>query len=96
MTEPVKELTLQLPESFVEALGGLEKAPGEITRTVVLDLVRNGRISAGKGAELLHMDRHGFLDLMAAHEVPAVDYAPESLAYELEGIRKLLNETPRA
>jgi predicted HTH domain antitoxin len=74
-------------------LGGERKAAEEFTQAVVLDLVRTGRISAGKGAELLHMTRHDFLDLMAAHDMSTIDYPPESLAHELEGVRRLLEKT---
>ncbi|MSS73627.1 MAG: UPF0175 family protein [Candidatus Latescibacteria bacterium] len=90
MAETVKALMVRLPESLVEDLGGEQKAAEEVTRAAVLDLVRTGKISAGRGAELLHMTRHDFLDLMEAHDVPVIDYTPESFACELEGVRKLL------
>ena len=93
MSDTVKELTLRFPASLIEGLGGEQKAAEEVTRAVVLDLVRTGRISAGRGAELLHLTRYEFLDLMNVHDVPAIDYTPESFAYELEGVRKLLEKT---
>ena len=96
MADKVKELTVKLPESLVEDLGGTQKATEEVTQAAVLDLVHTGRISDGKGAELLPMARHAFLDLMGAHGVPAIDYTPEDFAYELEGLRKLLGETAQA
>lgn len=95
VAETVKELTVRLPESLIEDLGGAQRAAEEVTRAAVLDLVRNGKISAGKGAEFLGMTRHDFLDLMDAHDVPVIDYPPESFACELEGLRKLLEKSAR-
>ncbi len=93
MNDTIKELTVRLPASLIEGLGGEQKAAEEVTRGAVLDLVRTGRISAGKGAELLHLTRHDFLDLMEAHDVPVIDYTPKDLAQELENIRRLLEKT---
>lgn len=77
MANTEKELTIKLPESLVEILGGSQKATKEATRATVLDLVRTGKISVGKGAELLNLSRHDFLDLMNDHHVPAIDYSPK-------------------
>ena len=75
MANTERELTIKLPESLVEILGGAQKATKEATRATVLDLVRTGKISVGKGAELLNLSRHDFLDLMNDHHVPAIDYS---------------------
>lgn len=96
MANEAKELTISLPESLVEDLGGVQKATEEVTQVAVLGLVRTGKISTGMGARLLHLTRHAFLDLMNAYDVPAIDYTPDSLAYELEGIRKLARKTAQS
>ena len=96
MPEVMKELTVQLPESLVESLGGAQKAAEEIAQVAVLSLVRSGKISTGKGAELLRLSRADFLDLMAAYEVPVIDYGSKSFEYELEGLRKLIENTARS
>ncbi len=88
MADETKELTIRLPESLVERLGGAQKATKEATQATVLDLVRTGKISAGKGAELLDLSRHDFLDLMNDRHVPAIDYSSESFEYELRGVRE--------
>ncbi len=88
MANTERELTIKLPESLVEILGGAQKATKEATRATVLDLVRTGKISVGKGAELLNLSRHDFLDLMNGHHVPAIDYSPENFEYELRGLRE--------
>ena len=88
MANTEKELTIKLPESLVEILGGAQKATKEATRATVLDLVRTGKISVGKGAELLNLSRHDFLDLMNDHHVPAIDYSSENFEYELRGLRE--------
>ena len=40
----------------------------------VLDGIRNRELSLRCGAELLHMPYQTFLELMAAHRVPSIDY----------------------
>lgn len=56
---------------------------GGVKQSLALRLVADGVISQGKGAELAGVSRVEFLDLMAAHRIPAADYPVEELRREL-------------
>ena len=44
---------------------------GGARRAIVLDLLRQGKLSQGSAARALGLTRHDVIDLMAAHDVPA-------------------------
>src|SRR2546426_12732539 len=67
----------ELPDTLVDAL---THDRTEVTDTIkaaaVLDWVRTHKLSLRRGAELLQMPYRAFLELMAAHRVPSIDYEP--------------------
>ncbi|MDO8139892.1 MAG: UPF0175 family protein, partial [Candidatus Brocadiales bacterium] len=60
-----------------------KKALKKGKEAVVLELLREGKISQGKAAELLEIDRYDLFDLMAKHDVPVIDMTEEELKEEL-------------
>jgi len=44
---------------------------------VVLELLRKGRISQGKAAQLMGISRQDLFDVMASHNIPMADFSPE-------------------
>lgn len=83
MTKPI---TLEVSEDAVRRFGGDEKVFGrEMYETAVVKWYDEGRISSGKGAELLGLARAEFLELLFRHEVSPFQYTPEELAEELKG-----------
>jgi predicted HTH domain antitoxin len=77
-------LEWDLPDSlYDEVLGDEAQAAEAAKRALVLDWVRGGRVSVRKGAELLGLGYHAFLDLLAAHRVPVCDYEDGWLDREL-------------
>ena len=80
-----KNLTIQFPDLIIELLGlspeGLEES---LRKMIVLELVRKGRLSSGKAAELLGMNRWEFMDLMTEYNVPMTDLTSEELDEQLE------------
>ena len=83
MTKPI---TLEVSEDAVRRFGGDEKVFGrEMHETAVVKWYDEGRISSGKGAELLGLARAEFLELLFRHEVSPFQYTPEELAEELKG-----------
>lgn len=89
------KLYLEFPKALIEKLWpNKEKAAQEIKKAAVLDLVRRQEITSSYGAELLEMNYHDFLDLLAQAELPVVNYPPGDLKEEmarLEGV--LLKES---
>ncbi len=86
MLETVK-LSLEFPKPFVEDLWGDEAAASaEMKQSVVMDLLRQKRISIRKGAELLGLSYRDFLDLATRHRVSLADYEEGWIERELAAI----------
>jgi predicted HTH domain antitoxin len=70
-----------------ELLIGLNVPPTELKQKVkewlVLELFREGSISAGKSAELLAMTKAQFIDLLDRHDIPYLDMNPVELAQDV-------------
>jgi|JI7StandDraft_1071085.scaffolds.fasta_scaffold1069364_2 predicted HTH domain antitoxin len=60
----------------------------EVRLVWILDLVRRGRISVGKGAELVGLDRWRFAEVMVAHGVPTLSYPASDLDRELAALER--------
>ena len=84
MTKPI---TLDVAEDAVRLFGGDDsRFAREMYETAVVTWYDEGRISSGKGAELLGIARAEFLDLLFRHQVSPFQYSPEELATELKGV----------
>jgi len=60
-----------------------DQASTVMAEAAVVELVRSGGISAGKGAELLGLTRWAFDDLLGRHNVPSLELSPEELTRQL-------------
>jgi predicted HTH domain antitoxin len=78
-----KQLVLEFPVEFPEEGALNKKALKKGKEAVVLELLREGKISQGKAAELLEISRNNLFDLMAKHDIPVMDMAEEELKEEL-------------
>jgi predicted HTH domain antitoxin len=67
----------ELPDTLVDELThDRTEVADTIKAAAVLDWVRTHKLSLRRGAELLQMPYRAFLELMAAHRVPSIDYEP--------------------
>lgn len=74
----------ELPDALVDVMAPDRAQPAEaIKQAAVLDWVRTHKLSLRRGAELLQMTYRAFLELMAAHRIPSLDYEEGWLAREL-------------
>jgi hypothetical protein len=65
----------ELPDALVDDLTHDAPAVVEMIKSAaVLDWVRTHKLSLRRGAELLQMPYRAFIELMAAHRVPSIDY----------------------
>lgn len=55
--------------------------------TIVLELLRMGKISQGKAAELLEISRYDLFDLMVNHDIHMSDFPPEELQRQREDMK---------
>ena len=85
MTKPI---TLEVPEDAVRIFGDRDsnRFAREMYETAIVKWYDEGRISSGKGAELLGISRSEFLDLLFRHNVSPFQYTPEELAEELKRV----------
>lgn len=79
-------LTLDLPEELIALLGSPEAAAHRAKEALVLDLLREARISQGKAAQLLGISRWASLDLMAQHQIPSGPETAEEMRREIENM----------
>lgn len=83
----MKALTLELPAELLDLLGSEEEAKREAKVALVFDLVRRGRLSRAKAAELLEVPLADLPGLLAQYRIPWFDYSPEDLQRDLQALR---------
>jgi len=74
---------LELPDELFAQLRE-EEIEGKAKEALVMELLREHRLSQGKAAELLGLDRHELFDLMAKYRVPVIALTHEELKSELQ------------
>ena len=85
-----KTVTLELPEELVAMLGSSEAEAARARESLVLDLLRDARISQGRAAQLLGLTRADILDLMARYAIPSGPQTAEEVDREIEAARRVL------
>ena len=75
-------LELEVPDDVYTTLREEEMA-AKAKEALVMELLREHRVSQGKATEMLGITRHDLFDLMARYKVPAIDLTPEELTAEL-------------
>jgi predicted HTH domain antitoxin len=76
-------LEVTMPKDLYAALGfSRARATEQLKEFSVLGLYQGRRISAGKAAEMLDMQKAEFIRLLARAGVPYFDYSAEELADE--------------
>jgi predicted HTH domain antitoxin len=76
-------LDVELPDELFAQLRK-EEIESKIKEALVMELLREHRLSQGKAAEILCMSRHELFDLMTNHRVPVIDLDTEELTNELQ------------
>jgi predicted HTH domain antitoxin len=75
---------LRLPRDLVETLDiSPERLDQKAIELIALELFREGKISAGKAAELIGQSKAQFIDLLNSRGVPYLDASPEELAEDV-------------
>ena len=90
----MEELTvrLNLPRDLLGVLDvsetGLENRLREL---IAIELFREGRISSGKGGELVGISKWDFIQLLTRYNIPYFNQTPEDLVAEVKLIETLLD-----
>ena len=74
----------EVSDDLIELLGSAEAVAVEMHRALVLDLLREGRISQGRAALLLGIDRWEPLELMGRLCIPSGPLTPEEAERDVE------------
>ncbi|MCS7209218.1 MAG: UPF0175 family protein [Fimbriimonadales bacterium] len=85
----MKSVTLQLPDEIADLLDS-EAREARLNQTLALALVLQGKLGAGKAAQLLGMHLTDFVQLMAAHGIPYYAYDAEDWQAEEQTLREQL------
>jgi len=78
-----KQVVIEVPEEAMSLCeGDAEDFGRQIYESAVVKWYDEGRISSGKGAELLNISRAQFLNLLFQHDVSPFQYTPNQLKEE--------------
>lgn len=83
----MKTVTIELPPELLQLLGTEEEARRETKVALVLDLVRRGKLSRAKAAELLDLSLRELPGLLAQYRIPWFDYSAKDLRQDLRRLR---------
>lgn len=78
----MKAISIEFPDEVVELFGENE-LEASLRKWAVLELLRAGKLSSGKAAEILGMTRWEFMELMSDYDVPMADFPEEELERQL-------------
>jgi predicted HTH domain antitoxin len=85
-------VALELPRDL---LGALEvpqvQIEAHLRELIALELFREGRISSGKGAELLGISKLAFIQRLSQHGIDYFTESPEELRSDVAVLDQLLN-----
>lgn len=79
----MKAISIELPDEIVELFGEAE-LEASLKQWTLLELVRTGRLSSGKGAEILGITRWEFMELMSSHDIPMANFSEDELERQIE------------
>ena len=74
----MKSVSIEFPEEVIE-LYGEEELKNSVRKWSILELVKNGKLSSGKAAEILEMTKWDFMELMSDYDIPMANFPPEEL-----------------
>ncbi len=89
-------VALELPRDLLGALDVPQtQVEAHLRELIALELFREGRISSGKGAELLGIPKLAFIQRLSQHGIDYFTESPEELQADVAVLEQLLNEEER-
>ncbi|TAL24058.1 MAG: UPF0175 family protein [Nitrospirae bacterium] len=87
---PLKKIELSFPSEVLEMLATTYQDNADVIKeAAVLELYREGKISSGKAAEMLGMDRFEFIKYAGKKGIPFIRITPEELEEEVRLLEKI-------
>ena len=62
--------SIEIPEQLLQVFAGPGPAERDVVLSAVIELIREGRISLGRGAEVLGMSRSELIEELGRRKVP--------------------------
>jgi predicted HTH domain antitoxin len=85
------KVALELPRDLPSALDVPQaQMEDRLRELIALELFREGRVSSGKGAELLGVSKLAFIQLLSQRGIDYFDESPEELQAEVSMLDQLL------
>lgn len=86
---PLKKLEITFPSEVLDMLSTTyEDDANVIKEAAVLELYREGKISSGKAAEILEMNRFEFIRYAGKKGIPYIRITPDELEEEVSLLEK--------
>lgn len=87
---PLRTVEISFPAEVLDALAATYQNNADVIKeAAVLELYREGRISAGKAAETLEMDRFEFIRYAGRKGIPYLRMSPDELENEIAMLEKM-------
>ena len=84
------KIAVELPAEAADIDGrSAAELAGELRLLWIIDRVRSGCISLGRGAQLASMGRWSFVQVMSQHGVPVIGYSVEDLKRDVATLESL-------
>ena len=84
-----KSIYMEIPDELLELLGSEDEAAKEAKQSLVLDLVRRGRISRSKAADLLGINLWEMPALLSEYKIPWFDYSKKQIEQDMATLLRL-------
>lgn len=81
-------IEIAIPDEIISLLGSEEEARKEAKEAFVLDLVRRGKVSKAKAAELLGMSLWDLPEFLDKYQIPWFDYTAQELQRDLDTLKE--------
>lgn len=84
-----RNISIDIPDELLELLGSEDELAKEVKQSLVLNLVRSGRISRAKAAELLEINVWDLPEFLSKYRIPWFDYSEEQMEEDMATLRNL-------
>lgn len=86
---PLKTIQISFPSEILDRLSTTYQDSADLIKeAAILELYREGKISSGKAAEILGMERFEFIRYAGMKGIPFIRITPEELEEEVKILEK--------
>ncbi len=86
-------VNIKIPSEWIIYFTSKDKLEEEIKNFLILELFRLGRISSGKGAELLNISKWEFYDLLEKNNLSVIDMEKNEFSEGLLTLKEVLEKS---